>query len=165
MQPFFIYTRAVMVWNTPPNSIASKPASFVFTDEHWEAFAAALLEEKDTFQAALRVFNNQEDLGRACWINANWVHDTRIKAIQERLLKENGIEAYLPTKHKAVRKLWEFAEDSTVKHSDRIKAVQLMAELSGWILKPEDKNDDKTPEMPPAINFGVGADHDKPATD
>lgn len=165
MQPFLFYTRAVnqpilpRVWGQPQPSNTNVP--FVFTDDNWNAYAEALLREPDPFKAALRVFNKDDEVGRALWVSTYWKDDVRIKSIQSRLIKENGEAEYLPKKEDALKELWKFGQDDKITHKERIAAIKLLAEINGWIAKPDEKGKEVN-EMPPAISFSIGTDHDKP---
>lgn len=114
------------------------PVTFVFTDQHRDEYAAELLREPDAFKAALQVFGDkQEDIARVAYVAATWPKDPDIIRRQRVLLKDKKIADLLPSKEAVVHRLWTWCELTTVGIDDKLKAIKLMADISGWIAKPE----------------------------
>lgn len=132
--------------------------NFEFTDEHREKFAGELLRNPNKpMDAALVVFGT-ERMGVTAFVAAEWPNDPKIVEITNKLLGSKGVDAFMPTKEAAAIRVWQWTNEGP--KEERIKAMKLLAEISGWIEKPDPKGVE-VPQMPPSVTYAVGADHDR----
>lgn len=136
-------------------------SSFVFTDEQREKFAAELIRTPDKpLDAAMAAISyEQKDVGKCAYAASVWPSDPQIIEIQKRLTAADKIGELLPTKEQAILRIWDWTSKGST--DEKVKAMKLLAEIGGWIVKP-DEDDSKAPTIPPALYFVVGEDHDKP---
>lgn len=101
------------------------------------SFAGAWLSSPDDpFKAAFSIF---ADPGIACKAATVWIKDAFVKAEKIRLLEENGLKAFLPTKEDQAKDVYEMATDKSLDQDIRIKAHRLYAEIMGNIEKPDQR--------------------------
>ena len=125
-----------MNWNSPPLQSPTKLQTpfFVNEEQFKKAFAAELLKlPNEPFKAALNVFG--ADSMAAMHAANYWVFDPIVKAEQDRLLEEQGEDAFLPTKPQIARELYELSQRERLTQADklRIDALNSYAKLMGWI--------------------------------
>jgi hypothetical protein len=100
-------------------------------------FARYLLENpNDPFKAALLVF--PDDNGIALRIANEWPLDKEVIAIKKELIAEEGELAFLPSKAKHAKQVW----DKMQKCYDNTEYARLSKEyreLMGWVNKSEDR--------------------------
>jgi len=132
---------------------------FQFTDAQREQFAGELLRNPlKPMDAAIAVFGT-ERMGVTAFVAAEWPNDPKILEITNKLLgTKEGASAFMPTKEAAAIRIWQWTNEGP--KDERIKAMKLLAEVSGWIEKP-DTSGAEVHEMPPSVTYAVGADHDK----
>lgn len=156
-----------MAWATPePVAVEAKdknPTAFKYTEAERLKYAGELLREPENpIKCAQRIWGGGQDvIGFCAWAASAWPNDPEFQALQRSLISEQGEDSFLPTKREAVLRIWNWTE--TGSKDEKIKAMKLLAEISGWIEKPEDPSTKAvTSLMPPSIIYEVGADHDKP---
>lgn len=143
----------------------AKP-NFEFTDEHKEQFARELLRNPVPFEAAIAVFG-AEKVGVNAFVATAWPTDDKVIEFQREILKDDGEAGMLvPTKNAALLRVWEWTESKNVDIETKLKAMKLLADMQGWIVKPDP---DAFPGgagslIPPTVTYVLGEDHDKPPT-
>lgn len=110
--------------------------TFEFTDEQREKYAGELLRESNPFKAALIVFGDKE-IGRCAFVAAEWPHDPRIIKYQQDILNSKKVGEFLPTKEGILQILDTWIKNDKFDLKDRLNSVKMMADISGWIAKPE----------------------------
>lgn len=108
--------------------------SFTFEEGQKEAFARANLRLNDSFKAALEVFG-EKNIGKVAYVSQEWPTDIEVQAISARLTQKGITSDLLPTKETVLLELWNKAKGAPL--DDFTKAVKMMAEISGWIIKPD----------------------------
>ena len=131
--------------------------SFTFTDADKKAYAAELLRQPGKVMDAAIVVFGTSNMGRTAYVAATWPLDPEIIRLQRELMTGADVTSVLPTKEQAQLKLWNWAQGDD--RDTGLKAMKLLAEIAGWIVKPDDSGTQH--EMPPAISYTVGKDHDK----
>lgn len=143
----------------------AKPA--IFEDEDEEKLKAdfirlcALYPQQDYFEIAAYVFRNQRDPElRSQQAGMIWHKDIEVQE-RIRLAKLNGGEEPSPidSKEDKLRKLQAFYDNEENKIADRIKAMELHAQIQGEIIKAVDKKVDHTKRPPRQIVFAQYADN------
>lgn len=133
--------------------------NYQFTDAEREKFAGELLRNPNKpMDAAIAVFGTDK-MGVTAYVAAEWPSDPKITEITNKLVGSKGVSEFMPTKEAAAIRIWQWTNEGP--KDERIKAMKLLAEVSGWIEKPEASGEKEIHEMPPAISYVVGADHDK----
>lgn len=126
------------MWNVAP---------VIFEDEDEEALKAdfirlcALYPQQGTFEIAAYVFRNQRDPEmRAQQAAMIWAKDLDIQERIRQARLNGGAEASpIDTKEEKLRKLEAIYDDENVKMTDRLKAMELHAQIQGEIVKAVDK--------------------------
>lgn len=148
-----------MTWTTrlPEAFIADKPPPYkpVFEDENALklAFAAALLKSPDDpYRAACSIIDTSQDLKPAMYIANNWQWDSVVRNEQARLIQEQGELAFLPSKAKIAREIYELSTQERLTASDKIKleAAVAYAKLMGYMPQETAKSNVN-------VNAGKGA--------
>lgn len=136
---------------------------FTFTDEHKEKFAAELLRNpSQPFEAAVIVFG-ADNVSACAYTATEWPTDAKIIELQQRLLKDDKASGELvPTKNAALLRIWEWTEKKELDIETKLKAMKLIADMQGWIIKPEADDGATLHAMPPTISYVIGQDHDQP---
>lgn len=110
--------------------------TFQFTDEQREKYAGELLRQPDPFKAALTVFGDAE-IGRVAYVAATWPSDIKVIKYQQDILGSKRVGEFLPTKEGILQTLNTWIRNDKFDLKERLNAVKLMADISGWIIKPE----------------------------
>lgn len=100
------------------------------------AFAGALLREFNPFKAGVSIFPADKDLAKAIQIANEWPNDEFVIAEQERLLREVGVEGFLPNKAQVANELYKIGTDPMAKKGDRVKALEAYSAIMGYVQKP-----------------------------
>jgi len=101
-----------------------------------EKFARLLLKEpSDPFAVALKVF--PDDTKRALWVANNWPTDPEVLGLQEKATEDEGELAFLPTKGRLAREVWDMMHDKYTDAATFAKLGKLYAEIMGLIEKPQ----------------------------
>lgn len=146
------------MWTTKP---------VIFEDEDEESLKAdfirlcAIYPNQDIFEIAAYVFRNQRDSEmRAQQAAMIWNKDIEVLE-RIRKAKLNGGEEPNPidSKEDKLRKLQAFYDDDANKLADRIKAMELHAQIQGEIVKAIDKKVDNQRKVPRQIVFAQYADN------
>lgn len=146
------------MWNAQP---------VIFEDEDEEKLKAdfirlsALYPNQDIFEIASYVFRNQRDPEmRSQQAGMIWSKDIEVQE-RIRLARLNGGEEPSPidSKEDKLRKLQAFYDNEDNKLADRIKAMELHAQIQGEIIKAVDKKVDHTKRAPRQIIFAQYADN------
>lgn len=128
---------------------------FTITADQKKALARALVElgDANAFKAALHVFgSDSKSLGLALYAANELVNDPEVIEEKTRLLGPASVGEFLPTKEQVMRKLWEMSESFSFEGKERINALKLYSELSGFIVDPKKGG---TASTPPAIIYEV----------
>lgn len=145
------------MWNTKP---------VIFEDEDEDKLKAdfirlcALYPDRDKFEIASYVFRNQVDPElRSQQAAMVWAKDIEVLE-RIRLAKLNGGEEPNPidTKEDKLRKLEAIYNNEDNKLADRLKAMELHAQIQGEIVKAIDKKVDDGRKRPRQIVFAQYAD-------
>ena len=99
-------------------------------------FAFILLEEKNPFKAALRLFpEDEENTGEALRIAHTWPGDEDVLKYQEKFIEEGLDLKLLPSKAELAKDVWDRMQ-SFVADEDYVKLAKLYADIRGFIEKP-----------------------------
>ena len=121
--------------------------------EKKEAFAKLLKEGLKPFEAAIKIFMN--DNGAALWVSQHWPNDDVVKSVVE---KPEKILKILD-KEQVAAKVLEFAEEKdnsgrfyVNESQERLKALELYAKICGYInngsiIAPSIVNDNRRMEI------------------
>lgn len=105
-------------------------------DELKKLFAQALLEcNFKPYFAARQVFTNPTDGQRALTASEKWPNDPIVKAEQARLIDTLGEEAFLPSKVKVARDVYDMAMDEKTSVAERLAAMRFYSDLRQFIPK------------------------------
>jgi len=126
------------MWNVAP---------VIFEDEDEEKLKAdfivlcARYPETEPFEIVAYVFRNQRDPElRAQQAAMIWLKDLDVKErIRQAKLNGGNDKTSVETKEEKLRKLEAIYNDDTLKTSDRLKAMELHAQIQGEIVKAVDK--------------------------
>lgn len=110
--------------------------TFEFTDEQRKEYAGELLRTPDPFKAALIVFGDAE-IGRVAYVAATWPSDIKVVRYQQEILGSKRVGEFLPTKEGILQTLDTWIKNDNFDIKERLSAIKLMADISGWIVKPE----------------------------
>lgn len=99
--------------------------------EKKEAFVSLWLRSNDPFEAAIEIFG-REHAGRALQASVEWPKDAFCLALKEKLLDEQGLEAFLPTKAEFAQMLLTEAKDCRAK-ADKHKFMELYAKTMKYV--------------------------------
>lgn len=114
------------------------------------AFAAFLLDNpSEPFAAALKLFPAEKDRGEACRVTFAWPKDPEVILEMERLKKDGVTNKNIPTKEEVIEQLWTLVKSEKVSAKDRGTNARLVAEMLGFIKKPDDDADSKRMPMAP----------------
>lgn len=106
-------------------------------DPEKAAYAALLLSESDPFKAALTLFPNPSDLGKALRIAQEWAKDPLVIAEKERLNSDECRLEQLPGKSDLALAIWNRLNHKHTDNEDFAKLAKLYADMRGYIAKPE----------------------------
>ena len=99
-------------------------------------FARLLLKEPgNPFAVALKVFPG--DTKKALRVANEWPSDPEVLALQESATETEGELAFLPTKAKLAREVWDMMHDKYTDAATFAKLGKLYAEIMGLIEKPQ----------------------------
>lgn len=99
-----------------------------------QRFAAEwLASPNDPFKAACNVYG--ADTGKALYAATHWINDPDVLAEKQRLIDEDGEDAFLPNKAELCRKVWDMAQGE-IEARDKLAALRLYGELRNYIEKP-----------------------------
>jgi hypothetical protein len=100
-------------------------------------FAEELLKQGNAPDAAYQAaFITMGSVGLALQVAGSWCTDPFVLEEKLRLLKENGVRSYLPTKEQQAADIYKMALDQKLDEEIRLKAHRLYAEIMGNIEKP-----------------------------
>ncbi len=103
------------------------------TLETKQAYALALLDKDDTYQAALVVTGG--DISKALIMSRELAEDPEVQALK--FQAQEADDAYgIPSKHDVVREVWARAQKCAVAE-DAFKGFKLVADLMGYIEKKD----------------------------
>ena len=97
--------------------------------EQKEKFVHALLRQEDPFKAALAVW--PDDVGTALYASNSLPNDPEVIELKEQAIRENGQEAFLPTKADLAKAVWDLA--NCTDNDEAIKAFKLYGDIMGFI--------------------------------
>lgn len=138
------------------------PQTITDTEADKLAFARAwLLEPADPFKAACGIFGT--DTAKALRAATFWINDPLVLDEKDRLLDEEGEDAFLPSKTDALQAIWELSKVG--EHKDRILALKLYAEVRGYMPKAAPavavQNNTINHRVMEVHNHGTNADWEK----
>lgn len=121
------------------------------SDDFKEAYGRILAREPDFYAAGLILTN--EKIGEALWVSNNWRNDPIVKAArsdERRAIKEEKDSEF--SKEEFARELLEVFRNPLVDGKDRIAAAKLVADVKGWIEKPQTTVNNNLTVSPKVIN-------------
>jgi hypothetical protein len=99
------------------------------------AFAAEWLRKPDEpFACVMRLFPLPEDAGVCAVACYHWPRDPFVLEEKRRLLSV-GEGALVPSKEQALLLVYDIAEDKAATRAERLQAIRLFADMSGYIQK------------------------------
>lgn len=127
-------------------------------------YAGFLIEEPEPFQAALRMFNgNENQVGMALWVAQNWQHDPVVVSEMKRLIDSGEAEESLPGKTDLLRQVWKWTTGES-RMEDKLKAARLYAEMRDYLPKQGASQQVAVTVAPTVMvvrDFGSDADWEK----